>query len=107
MRPIAKSAKWQVRSTESSHIVNTAIRLSRKAVKTETDISEWFCNSLHVGKKHDNYKNVELCIDGWNIKSVESFLTGETEWEDTLGEDMNKISHINFKKHLGQIISSD
>ena len=34
MRPIAKSAKRQVRSTESSHIVNTRIRLSRNAVPT-------------------------------------------------------------------------
>ena len=32
MRPIAKSAKRQVRSTKSSHIVNTAIRLSCNAV---------------------------------------------------------------------------
>ena len=32
MRPIAKSVKRQVRSKESSHIVNTTIRLSRNAV---------------------------------------------------------------------------
>jgi hypothetical protein len=31
--PIAKSVKRQVRSTESSHIVNTTIRLSHKAVE--------------------------------------------------------------------------
>ena len=30
--PIAKSVKRQVRSTESSHIVNTTIRLSHNAV---------------------------------------------------------------------------
>ena len=27
--------------------------------------------------------------------------------EDTLGEDINEISHINSEKYLGQIISSD
>ena len=32
MRPIAKSAKGQARSTKSSHIVNTTIRLSLNAV---------------------------------------------------------------------------
>ena len=32
MRPIAKSVKRQVRSTESSHIVKTTIRLSHNAV---------------------------------------------------------------------------
>ena len=31
--PIAKSVKSQVRSTESSHIVNTTIRLSHNAVR--------------------------------------------------------------------------
>ena len=62
---------------------------------------------MHVGNKRDNYKNVELCIDGWNVKSVESVLTGGTEYDDTLEEDMNEISHINSEKYLGQIISSD
>ena len=33
MQPIAKSVKRQVRSTESSHIVNTTIGLSHKAVE--------------------------------------------------------------------------
>ena len=32
MRPIAKSEKRQVRNTESSHIVNTTIRLPCNAV---------------------------------------------------------------------------
>ena len=41
------------------------------------------------------------------MKSVESVLTGGTEYDDTLEEDMNEISHINSEKYLGQIISSD
>ena len=28
-------------------------------------------------------------------------------WNDTLNEDMNEISHINYEKDLGQVISSD
>ena len=28
-------------------------------------------------------------------------------WNDTLNEDMNEISHINYEKYLGQVISSD
>ena len=64
-----------------------------------------FCHACW--KKHENYKNIELCIDGWNVKSVESILMGEMEWEDTLGENMNEISHITSEKYLGQIISSD
>ena len=62
---------------------------------------------MHVGNNHENYKNVELCIDGWNVKTVESIKTGELDWEDTLMEDMNEISHINTEKYLGQILSND
>ena len=29
------------------------------------------------------------------------------EWDDTLGEDINKISDINSEKYLCQIINSD
>ena len=36
MRPIAKSAKRQVKSTESSHIVNTTLRLYHNAVVIQT-----------------------------------------------------------------------
>ena len=28
-------------------------------------------------------------------------------WNDTLNEDMNEMSHINYGKYLGQVISSD
>ena len=36
MRPVAKSVKKQVRSTESSHIVKTTIRLSYNAVSLQS-----------------------------------------------------------------------
>ena len=65
------------------------------------------CFVMHIGNSQESYKNVELCIDGWDVKSVESFSTGEMEWYDTLGEDMNEISHINSEKYLGQVMSSD
>ena len=35
------------------------------------------CNLMHVGNKHDNYRNIELCINGWSVKSVENIDTGE------------------------------
>ena len=65
------------------------------------------CFVLHVGSEHENFKNIELVIDGWTVKSVESYDNGEKEWEDTLEEDMKEISHINYERYLGQIISSD
>ena len=62
---------------------------------------------MHVGNKHEDYKNIELCIDGWTVKTVESFDSGEQEWEDTLEDDMKEISHITSERYLGQVISSD
>ena len=35
------------------------------------------CFVMHIGNKHDNFKNIELSIDGWSVKKVESFLTGK------------------------------
>ena len=52
------------------------------------------CFVMHIGNKHEDYKNIELCIDGWTVKTVESFDSGVQEWEDTLEEDMTEISHI-------------
>ena len=60
------------------------------------------CFVMHVGNEHDNYKNVELCIDGWDVKTVDNFMTGELEWDDVLKEDMNKISHIDSENILVQ-----
>ena len=54
---------------------------------------------MHAGDEHENYKIVELCIDGWNLKTIESILTGETDWEDTLMENMNEISHNNTENN--------
>ena len=47
--PIAKSVKRQVRSTESSHIVNTTIRLSHNAVWANQSTYEFYkehCNEV-------------------------------------------------------------
>ena len=65
------------------------------------------CFVMHIGNKHDDFKNIELCIDGWSVRKVESFLTGKTELQDTLQEDMKEVSHIDSEKYLGQVISSD
>ena len=42
MRPIAKSAKMQVKSTESSHIVNTIIRLYHNSVRGDMQTYIYF-----------------------------------------------------------------
>ena len=62
---------------------------------------------MHIGKAHEEYKNVQLLIDGWSVKTVENYDTGNTEFNDIIGSDMNKISHINEEKYLGQVISCD
>ena len=62
---------------------------------------------MHVGKKHETFRNVELFFDGWTVKCVIMFESGDMNWNDTLNEDMNEISHINYEKDLGQVISSD
>ena len=65
------------------------------------------CFVMHVGNRHEDYKNIELVIDGWSVKRVENIDTGELELEDTYEEDMKEISHTNSENYLGQIISSD
>ena len=56
---------------------------------------------MHVGNKHDNYRNIELCIIGWSLKSVENIDTGEKEWEDIHDDDKKEISTTNSEKYLG------
>ena len=65
------------------------------------------CFNMHIGKAHEEYKNVQLLIDGWSVKTVENYDTGNTEFNDIIGSDMNEISHINEEKYLGQVISCD
>ena len=65
------------------------------------------CFSMHVGKTHEQFRNVELFFDGWTVKSVNMFESGDMNFNDTLNEDMNEMSHINYEKYLGQVISSD
>ena len=65
------------------------------------------CFSMHVGKKHELFKNVQLYFDGWSVKNVDMFESGDTLFKDILNEDMNEMSHIEYEKYLGQVISSD
>ena len=65
------------------------------------------CFSMHVGRKHEEYKNVQLYFDGWNVKSVNMFESGDMHWNDIINDDMNELSHIDTEKYLGQVISSD
>ena len=65
------------------------------------------CFVLHIGNKHDDYKNIEICIDGLSVKKVESILTGRTEQQDILLDDMKEISHTDSERYLEQDLSSD
>ena len=53
------------------------------------------CNMMHVGNNHEDYKNIQLCVDGWSVKTVENYDTSELKWEDILDDTMKEISHIN------------
>ena len=64
------------------------------------------CFVIHIGKEHEEYKHVEQRVNGWVVKSVEQYDTGENQWEDILSDDI-ELSHVNSEKYLGQIISSD
>ena len=64
------------------------------------------CFVIHIGKEHEAYKNVEQCVNGWVLKNVSEFETGNTQLEDTLEHDI-ELSHVNSEKYLGHIISSD
>ena len=65
------------------------------------------CFVYHIVNKHDDYKNIEQCIDGWSVKKVGSILTGRTDQQDILLDDMNEISHTYSERYLGQVLSSD
>ena len=65
------------------------------------------CFTMHIGKNHEEYKNVQLFIDGWSVDTVDNYDTGEKEYEDILERDMKEISHTNDERYLGQLISSD
>ena len=51
-------------------------------------------------------KNVEQCVNGWVVRTVNEFETGKTFLKDTLENDI-ELSHVNAEKYLGQVISSD
>ena len=37
------------------------------------------CFNKHIGKNNKEYKNVQLLIDGWSVKTVENYYTGNTD----------------------------
>ena len=89
------------KTTRMNSFINTQLAMKKLRLEAKK------CFVMHVGNEHDNYKNVELYIDGWDVKTVDNFLTGELKWDDILKEDMNEISHIDSEKYLGQIINND
>ena len=64
------------------------------------------CFVMHVGRNHEEYKNVELFVNGWSVTTVDNFQAGGMECEDILEENI-ELSHIESERYLGQIISSD
>ena len=88
------------KSTRMNAFVNAKIATKKLQFGAEK------CFVIHIGSEHEEYKNVELCVDGWVVKTVENFQTGQDVCEDTLDEDI-ELSHIEAEKYLGQIISSD
>ena len=50
------------------------------------------CFMMHVGNKHEDYKNNQLYVDGWDVQTVESYTAGEKDWIDTPIGGMNEIS---------------
>ena len=61
------------------------------------------CSVLHTGKGHEN---IELFVDGWEIKSVKDVETGENSRQDIF-EGSIEMSHLGSDKYLGQTISAD
>ena len=49
------------------------------------------CFVLHTGKEHDEYKNTELFVDGWSMKTVSNVETGESAREYILEGDMKSL----------------
>ena len=65
------------------------------------------CVTLHIGNNHEEYKHVQLFVDGWSVKAVKSHNSETSKWKDTFNSDMKEISHLGSEKYLGQILSSD
>ena len=61
------------------------------------------CSFLHTGKGHEN---IELFVDGWEIKSVKDVETGKNSRQDIF-EGSIEMSHLGSDKYLGQTISAD
>ena len=80
--------------------------ITAKIALKKLELGPQKCFVLHTGKDHEEYRNIELFVDGWRLNSVEDVDTESGVREDTLAEDM-EISHINSEKNLGQIISVD
>ena len=64
------------------------------------------CFVLHTEKEHNNFRNIELYVDGWKLRDVKDVETDSTFREDIMEGDM-EVSHMDSEKYVGQIISSD
>ena len=82
------------------------LQLQKAVTKQLEGIAKLAINTLRFGAKN-YFNNIELCINGWSMKKVESYLTGRTDLQDTLQEDMKEVFHVDSEKYLGQFLSSD
>ena len=64
------------------------------------------CFVLHTGKKHEDFKNIELFVEGWSMINVKNVEKCVEERKDILEGDL-EISYTGAERYLGQIISSD
>ena len=93
--------------TESGHkTARMNAFITAKIATKKLQLGPKKCFVIHTGKEHEDYKNIELYVDGWSVKEVNNVEAGKRKREDTLQGDM-EISHIEEEKYLGQTISSD
>ena len=64
------------------------------------------CFVIHTSREHEDVRNLELYVDGWEMKNVKDVETGMERRQDIYEGDM-EVSHISSEKYLGQVISSD
>ena len=88
------------KSTRLNSFINAKIATKKLQLGAEK------CFVLHIGSKHETYKHVEQCVNGWKMKEVQDLETGRVNWEDTL-DSLMELSHVDSEKYLGQIILSD
>ena len=56
------------------------------------------CSQMNLGKNHEDYKNLQLFVDGWRVNSMERYHTSEIKWEDIFNDNMKKMYFVDWKK---------